>query len=148
MDTAVKQKVLDSFDRQKVMDTIGASIRRLEPGRMEIQMPFNEAFTQQHGFLHAGIVTTVVDSACGYAALSTMPLDAGVLSIEFKVNLLAPAKGKRFIAVGTVLKAGRNITVTQGELLAWQSAAETSPKRVATMTATMMSVYDRDDITS
>ncbi len=146
MDPDVKQKVITSFNRQKVMDTIDASILKVESGSVEIMLPFNPALTQQHGFLHAGIVTTAMDSACGYAALSTMPLDAGILSIEFKVNHLSPAKGTSFLAVGKVVKKGRTITVTHGELFAL-SDKKTQPSRpVATMTATMMSVYNRDNI--
>ncbi len=146
MDPDVKQKVITSFNRQKVMDTIGASILKVESGSVEIMLPFNPSLTQQHGFLHAGIVTTAMDSACGYAALSTMPLDAGVLSIEFKVNLLSPAKGTSFLAVGKVIKKGRTITVTQGELFALSDKKPHPSRPVATMTATMMSVYNRDNI--
>ena len=148
MDPAVKEKVMKSFHQQQVMNTIGASIHRLEHGTVEVVLPFNSSLTQQHGFLHAGIVTTAMDSACGYAALSTMPLDAGILSIEFKVNLLAPAKGEKFKAVGKVIKAGKNITVTQGELLAFSENGCQEGKLVSTMTATMMSVYDRKNISN
>lgn len=148
MDTVIKEKVMNSFQQQQVMKTIGASIHRLEPGTVEVMFPFSPSLTQQHGFLHAGIVTTAMDSACGYAALSTMPPNAGILSIEFKVNLLAPARGKKFIAVGKVIKAGQNITVTQGELLAFAKNGSQEGKLVSTMTATMMSVYNRDDISN
>lgn len=147
MEVGIKQKVLNSFHGQKVMDTIGASILSVEYGRVEIALPFHPSLTQQHGFLHAGIVTTVMDSACGYAALSTMPPDAGVLTVEFKVNLLAPARGTRFKAGGKTIKTGRNITVTQGELVALSETEKDPDKLVATMTATMMSVYDRKNIT-
>ena len=148
MDPAVKEKVMNSFHQQQVMKTIGASIHRVESGTVVIMLPFSPSLTQQHGFLHAGIVTTAMDSACGYAALSTMPLNAGVLSIEFKVNLLAPARGKNFKAAGKVIKAGRNITVTQGKLWALPENSDNGGKLVATMTATLMSVYDRKNISN
>lgn len=148
MDDAIRLKVQNSFQQQKIMNTIGASLTLVDTGRVEISLPFNEALTQQHGFLHAGIVATALDSACGYAALSTMPPEAGILSIEFKVNLLAPAKGRLFTAVGEVVKPGRTITVTNGELFAMESADSGPGKRVATMTATMMAILDRKDVTN
>lgn len=141
---AFEARVRGSFARQAVMKTIGAELRRVEPGLVEIALPFSEALTQQHGFLHAGVVATALDSACGYAALSVMPEDAGVLSIEFKVNLLAPGRGERFLLRGSVTKPGRTIVVTDGQAFALQSGAE--PKLIATMTATMMVVTGREGI--
>lgn len=125
------------------MRTINASISKIEPGRVEIDMKYSAAITQQHGFVHAGIVSTVIDSACGYAALSLMPADAGVLSIEFKVNLLSPAKGETFKAIGVVRKPGNTIVVTEGKLIAWDDDRE---KTVATMVGTMMCIRGRDNV--
>lgn len=142
-DPAYKEKIMESFNRQEVMKTVGASILAVRPGEVELEFPYQSDLTQQHGFIHAGIVSTVLDSACGYAAFSLMPENAGVLTIEFKVNLLAPAKGERFRAVGKVKKPGRNITVTEGELFSYVKGKQ---KLVATMVGTIMSVYDREGI--
>jgi uncharacterized protein (TIGR00369 family) len=136
-------RVRDSFNRQAAMSEIGAELVRVDPGRVEIRFPFRERFTQQHGFLHAGIVAAVLDSACGYAAFSLMPAGAGVLSIEFKINLLAPARGESFLARGEVLRAGRTITVCQGAVLALDQGSEVE---VAAMQATMMAIHDREGI--
>ena len=127
------QCIVDSFGRQAVMATLGAELVKVEEGLVEIRLPFRADLTQQNGFLHAGISTTILDSACGYAALSTMPDNCDVLSVEFKVNLLAPASGEAFLARGRVVKAGRTLTVCQGEL-------ESLPlgRTVALMTATMI----------
>ena len=119
------------------MSAWDASLEKIEPGEVEIGLPFNETLTQQNGFLHAGVVTTIVDSACGYAALSVMPPGANVLSVEFKVNLLSPAVGERFTARGKVIRAGRTIKVCQGDVYA-HTGDQT--KHVAVMTATMMTV--------
>lgn len=138
---ALEMRVRQSFDKQTVMHTIGARVARVEPGLVEIELPFRSDLCQQHGYLHAGIVTTVVDSACGYAALSVMPEEAGVLSVEFKVNLLSPAVGERFTARGRVVRAGRTIVVCEGELIAHRGSGD--DKHVAMMVATMMAVRDR-----
>ena len=140
-----KERVIESFNRQGLMKTIKASVVAVRPGEVELEFPYQLNLTQQHGFIHAGIVSTALDSACGYAAFSLMPENAAVLTIEFKVNLLSPAKGERFRAVGKVKKAGRNITVTEGELF---SISEGGQKIIATMLGTIMSVYDRDGIES
>ena len=137
-----RERVRSSFDRQAVMRTIGATLARIEPGEVEIAMPVAPQFCQQHGFVHAGIVTTLADTACGYAAFSLMPAKAGVLTTEFKVNLLAPAAGDRLVAIGRVVKPGRTLTVTQGEVHA-ESGAER--RLVAIMTATLMAV-GREDV--
>jgi uncharacterized protein (TIGR00369 family) len=136
-------RVRKSFDRQPMMHTIGASLARIEPGEVEMGMPIAVQFCQQHGFVHAGIVTTLADTACGYAAFSLMPASAGVLTTEFKVNLLAPAAGERLIAVGRVVKPGRTLTVTQGEV---HAESEGKRKLVAIITATLMAVEGRDDV--
>lgn len=139
-DPGFAERVRDSFARQSAMASLGVSIVRVEAGEVELAMPYNAAFCQQHGFLHAGTVTTAVDSACGYAAYSLMPADAAVLSIEFKINLLAPARGERFRFVGRVVKAGRTISNVRGEAFAIDGGAE---KLIATMDGTMMSVRER-----
>jgi uncharacterized protein (TIGR00369 family) len=138
-----EKRVADSFNRQSAMQTVGASLTRVAPGEVVIEFPFDSKLTQQHGFIHAGIVSTVLDSACGYAAFSLMPADAAVLTIEFKINLLSPAQGDRFEAIGKVRKPGRNITVTEGEIYAHQAD---NKKLVASMVGTMMAVFDRDQI--
>ncbi|HMA06487.1 MAG TPA: PaaI family thioesterase, partial [Ramlibacter sp.] len=107
-------RVRASFARQAAMATIGATLTEVEPGRVVIELPWAQALTQQHGFLHAGMVATALDSACGYAGFSLMPLGAAVLTIEYKINLLAPAQGERFRMVGEVIKPGRTVTVTEG----------------------------------
>jgi len=117
------------------MTTIGARLLAVEPGKVEIELPFSSALTQQHGFIHAGITSTIADTACGYAALSLMPPDAAVLTTEFKVNLLAPAKGERFVAVGRVVRPGRTLMVCLGEVFAEEGGKR---KQVALMTASMM----------
>ena len=134
-----------SFDRQRAMALLGARMTTVEPGVVEIVLPFREDLTQQHGFLHAGIVTAIVDSACGYAALTLMPAGVGVLTVEFKVNLLNPARGARFVARGEVVKPGRTITVCTGEVTAVGEDGEA--RTVALMQATMMAVRDREAVT-
>src|SRR5579883_1180075 len=111
-------RVQASFSRQRAMALLGAQMVEVEAGRTKIVLPFREDLTQQHGFVHAGIITAIVDSACGYAALSLMPPGVGVLTIEFKVNLLNPAAGERFVARGQVVKPGRTIMVCTGEVMA------------------------------
>lgn len=127
------------------MRTFGASLASVQPGVVEIVMPFAEHLVQQQGALHAGVSAALADSACGYAALTLMPDDADVVSVEFKINLLAPAFGERFLARGRVLRAGRTITVCSGEVIAVQAIDKTSECQteetvVAVMQATMMRV--------
>jgi uncharacterized protein (TIGR00369 family) len=133
--SATENELRDSFARQTIMATLGATLETVEPGRVVIALPYAVHICQQHGFLHAGVVTTIVDNACGYAAFTMMPPNSAVLTVEFKVNLMAPAKGERFIAEGRVVKAGRTLTVTQGEVTAVEGDKRTT---VAIMTATMM----------
>lgn len=140
---AYAERVRESFHRQRVMHTLGARLVRVAPGEVDVELPYRDDLTQQHGFLHAGIVTTVLDSACGYAAFSLMPAEAGVLSIEFKTNLLAPAAGELLRARARVVRAGRTVTVCQGDAF---MRAEGGEKLVATMLATMMSVEGRPGI--
>ncbi len=127
--------IRESFERQTIMATLGASLVSVEPGKAVIALPYARHICQQHGYLHAGVVTTIVDSACGYAAFSLMPEGSAVLTVEFKVNLMSPAKGERFLAIGRVVKPGRTLTVTQGEVIAIAGGQETT---VAIITATMM----------
>ena len=142
-DSLYRQRVEDSFALQGVMQTLGAKMEKLEPGAVDIGLAWDRSLTQQHGFLHAGVVSTALDSACGYAAFSLMPEDAAVLTIEFKINLLAPAKGERFRMEGRVLKPGRTITVCEGRAYALQDQKETL---IATMNCTLMTVMGRTDI--
>ncbi|WEX09121.1 PaaI family thioesterase [Chelativorans sp. AA-79] len=137
-------RVRASFARQKAMATIGAELTLVTPGTVEIEMPHSESFTQQHGFLHAGVISMALDAACGYAAYSLMPADAGVLTIEFKVNLLAPGRGERFLFRGSVTKPGRTIIVADGQAYAYDREGEA--KLIATMTGTMMTVVGRQGI--
>lgn len=143
-DPDYEQRVRASFARQQAMTTIGAELTLVTPGIVEIEMPFSDALTQQHGFLHAGVISTALDSACGCAAFSLMPENAGVLTIEFKVNLLAPGKGVRFLFRGSVTKPGRTIVVADGQAYAF--AADGEAKLIATMTGTLMTVVGRDGI--
>ena len=136
-------RVRASFDRQAAMRTIAATLASVEAGVVHIELPWAEALTQQHGFLHAGIVATGLDSACGYAAFSLMPADAAVLTIEYKINLLAPAKGQRFRMEGIVIKPGRTVTVAEGRAYAIDDGRE---KLIATMGCTLMAVFGRDGI--
>ncbi|HEY9283697.1 MAG TPA: PaaI family thioesterase [Pyrinomonadaceae bacterium] len=134
-DSAYESRVRESFARQRVMQLFGASLRRVAPGAVDVVLPFRADLTQQDGYVHAGVITTVADSACGYAAYTLMPKGSGVLSVEFKVNLLRPAAGDEFVAEARVVKAGRTLTVTSCDVHA-RAGAET--KLVATMTATMI----------
>ena len=140
-DPGFRQRVHDSFARQGVMHTLGATLEVADAGRVVVVMPHKPELCQQHGFVHAGIVATALDSACGYAAFSLMPADAAVLTIEFKVNLLAPARGPWFRFEGLVVKAGRTISVVEGR--AWQHEAGGPESLCATMTATVMTVQGR-----
>jgi uncharacterized protein (TIGR00369 family) len=142
-DPGFEARVRGSFARQVFMATLGARLVSVAPGRVEIALPFRNDLTQQHGFLHAGVVAAVADSACGYAALSLMPADSGVLSVEFKINLMKPAAGRSFRAAGTVIRAGRTLIVCGAEVLA---AGEGGDSVIAVMQATMMLVRDREGV--
>ena len=141
-----EDRVRASFARQQAMATIGAELTLVTPGIIEIEMPYSAALTQQHGFLHAGVISTALDSACGYAAFSLMPENSGVLTIEFKVNLLAPGRGERFLFRGSVTKPGRTIIVADGQAYAF--AADGEAKLIATMTGTMMTSISKVETTS
>jgi uncharacterized protein (TIGR00369 family) len=149
LDEPTIARVRASFDQQKVMHLLGATMTNVGRGQTEITLPFREDLTQQHGFVHAGVITTILDSACGYAALTVMPEGAGVLTIEFKTNLLAPAQGTRFIARGRVIRAGRTIIVCSGDVLALQDDKGGEGEReaiIATMLATMIVAQGRAGI--
>lgn len=135
VDPDYERRVQSSFDRQPVMATVNAAISHISPGRVDVAFDSSVHLTQQHGFVHAGVVSTVLDSACGYAAFSLMPADAAVLTVEFKVNFLRPAQGKRFVASGRVVKPGRTLYVCAGELI-----PEGEQRQVAIMTATVMAL--------
>jgi uncharacterized protein (TIGR00369 family) len=137
------ERIRGSFDRQGLMRTLGATLDLIEPGHVVIALRPSAAISQQHGFVHAGAVTAIADSAAGYAALTLMQPGIGVLSTEFKINLLAPATGDRIIARGRVIKAGRTLTVAQSEVFAHTNGEE---KLIALLTATLMAVGARDGI--
>lgn len=139
-DPDFRRRVAASFAQQRVMARLGVTIARIEAGEVDLTMPSAEDLTQQHGYLHAGIVTTGLDSACGYAAFSLMPAEAEVLTVEFKVNLLAPARGERFVFRARVVKPGRTLTVCDAQAVAFEAGRETL---VATMTATLMALLPR-----
>ena len=130
-DPDFERRVRVNFEQQRVMQLIGAKLGTVEPGVVEITVPFREDLTQQDGYIHAGIVTTILDSACGYAAYTLMPADSSVLSVEFKVNLLAPAKGATITARAEVKRSGRTLTVCSADAFADDSLC-------ATMLATMI----------
>jgi uncharacterized protein (TIGR00369 family) len=130
----------DTFERQCAMRTLGISITRLEPGEVELAMAYSADLTQQNGFVHAGIITAGLDSACGIAAFTLMPAGSDILTVEFKTNLLAPARGQRFAFRATVVKPGRTLTVCEGRAYAEEDGNETL---VATMTGTLMALPRR-----
>jgi uncharacterized protein (TIGR00369 family) len=139
----IAARIEASFAKQAFMTTLGARLLRVGAGEVEIEMPVAPHLSQQHGFVHAGAVATIADSACGYAALTTMPAGAGVLTAEFKINLLAPAAGERLIAKGRVVKAGRTLTLATAEVFAVSGGTE---KLCAMMTATCMTMAGREGI--
>ena len=137
-------RVRASFLAQPFMRTIGAGMTRVAPGEVEIALAQQAALTQQHGFTHGGVIGAVLDTACGYAALSLFPAEAGVLTVEYKVNFLAPGVGDSFRFVGRVRKHGRTLTLVEAD--AYGRRADGLEKLVATMTATMMTLTGRDDV--
>ena len=129
------EEIKRSFTQQTVMNLIGAELIRVEAGLVEITLPYRADLAQQHGYLHAGIVTTIADSACGYAAYSLMPRNSDVLSVEFKVNLLRPAKGEMFSAAAEVVKSGKTLTVVRADVFAIDEGRR---DLIATMQGTMI----------
>lgn len=134
--------VRGSFARQGVMALIGAEMVALAPGHCEIRLPFRDDLTQQNGFFHAGVTATIVDSAGGYAGLTLMPAGTEVLSVEFKLNLLAPADGDYLVAEGQVLKSGRNLVIARGEVYAIRNGHAT---HCATMQQTLMTMHPKKE---
>jgi uncharacterized protein (TIGR00369 family) len=142
-DPNFRSRVEATFERQEVMRTLGIAIAKLEPGEIELTMPRATAYTQQHGFIHAGIIATALDTACGCAAFSLMPDDAAVLTVEFKISLIAPASGERFLFRARVVKPGRTLTFCEASAVSVDGGTE---KLVATMTGTLMALFGRSDI--
>ncbi len=140
-DPNFRSRVIASFGKQAFMKTLGARLARVEPGLVEISLPFDESLTQQHGYLHAGAIASTLDSACGYAALTLMPADAAVLTVEYKINLLAPARGPRLLAVASVKKTGKTLMVSTGDI--FEKATGEARKLIATMTATILVAENR-----
>nr|CAD6603086.1 PaaI family thioesterase [Rhizobium sp. TCK] len=138
-----RERIRQSFGRQPAMETIGATLTRIEQAMVEIELPFDPKLTQQHGLLHGGIVSTALDTACTYAAFSVIPVDASLLTIEFKVNLMSPGRGERFLFHGEITKPGSTIIVADGRAYA---ISDGPAKLIASMTATMMVVRGREDI--
>ena len=138
-----QDRVRASFAKQGLMTTLGATLDSVSPGMVEIALTPHPAISQQHGFVHGGAVSAIADSAAGYAALSLMPADTGVLTTEFKINLLAPAAGERIIARGRVVKTGRTLTLAQAEVFAKTGGQE---KLIALLAAALTAVKGRDDV--
>jgi len=130
------EEIKQSFSKQTIMSLIGAELSRVEPGIVEITLPYRADLAQHHGFLHAGVVTTIADSACGYAAYSLMPPNSEILSVEFKVNLLRPAKGEVFLAAAEVIKSGKTLTVARADVFGLDQSGRR--ELVAIMLGTMM----------
>jgi uncharacterized protein (TIGR00369 family) len=135
--TDVQQRVAASFAAQGLMETLGAQLAHVAAGEVHIALPFATALSQQHGYMHAGAITSVVDSACGYAALTRAPAGCEVVTAEFKINFMRPAIGERFLAVGRVVSAGKLLTVCAGEV---QAFSGTASKVIAVMQATIVNV--------
>lgn len=142
-DTEVAARIEASFAKQSFMTTLGARLVRVAPGEVEIDLLVSAHLCQQHGFVHAGAVSSIADSAAGYAALTTMPAGTGVLTAEFKINLLAPAAGERLVAKGRVVKAGRTLTLAMAEVFA---EANGTSRLCALLTATCMTIAGRDGV--
>ena len=142
LDPNIEQRVRASFACQGLINTLNGKIAFVSPGELHISAPFDERFTQHDGFLHAGIITTLMDSACGYAAYTLMPDNSRVLSVEFKVNFLSPAVGEKFRAEGRVVKSGRTISVCEGKFFTLQDEGE---KLAAMMQATMICIRNKGE---
>lgn len=136
IDPEFESRIRESFAKQGAMSTLGATLERVEAGRIEIRMPFSANFVQHNGYIHAGFLTTIVDSAAGYAAYTVAPPGTNVLTVEYKANFLAPGKGDWFLARGEVVKAGRTLVIAKGDVYAHRAGAE--PVHVVTLTSTIM----------
>jgi uncharacterized protein (TIGR00369 family) len=143
-DPKFEERVKKSFAAQGMMDHIGARLRRIEPGFCEIELPFSNGVSQQHGFFHGGVIGTIADNAGGYAAFSLMGAEDGVLTVEFKLNLMAPADGQLLIARGEVIRPGKTLTVCRAEVDIIKDGRETP---CATMQQTLMRISGRTDVT-
>lgn len=141
-DPNFKTKIKDSFERQKFMEFINAKLLKVEAGYCEIELPFSDNLTQQHGFFHAGIVSTIADNAAGYAAFSLMESASSILTVEFKINLMAPAKGEKLIGKSKVIKSGRTLTICQAEI--YVEVGE-EYKLCAVAQSTLMQLMDKSD---
>lgn len=135
-------RVLASFERQGIMRLIGARMTRVEPGYVEIELPYREDLTQQHGYFHAGVTSTIADSAGGYAGFTLFPADSSVLTIEYKMNLVSPAEGEKLVAIGRVKRTGRSLTVCELEVLAIRNG---TAKSCAYGLQTLMCLHGRPD---
>ena len=131
-------RVRESFDRQKAMALIGAALTTVKPGHVEVALPYRDDLTQQKGFIHGGIIGMIADTACGYAAFSLMPADSSLVTVEYKINILAPARGS-LVARGEVIRPGRTLTVTRGEVYAEDG------KHIASMQQTLMMLANTPD---
>lgn len=138
-----RDRIIDSFNRQGAMATLGAELSRVSHGSVEIELPYDEKLTQQHGILHAGVISAALDSACNLAAYTLIDTDASILTIEFKVNLLSPGRGERFLFRADITKPGTNIIVADGRGYA---VGDGAAKLIASMTSTMMVVRGREGI--
>jgi uncharacterized protein (TIGR00369 family) len=134
-DSRYQDRVRESFHRQAHMASLGVTLERIAPGEVDLRLPFSAAFTQQNGYMHAGAIASVADSANGYAAFTLAPPDSDVLAVEFKINLLAPARGTAFLAKGRVLRSGRTLTVCVADVVA---ANDDEPTLIATMLSTII----------
>jgi len=135
----IQKRVADSFKSQGLMATLGAQLVSVADGVVQIALPFSVKLSQQHGYVHAGVITSIVDSACGYAALTKAPAEYEVVTVEFKINLMRPAIGDRFLAIGRVLNSGKLFTVCTGEV---QAFSGTACKLIAVMQATIINVRE------
>ena len=142
-DDAFAQRVRDSFDKQGIMAHIGARLGEVRPGYCEIDLPYSDAVSQQHGFFHGGVVGTIADSAGGYAAYSLMGADDGVLTVEYKLNLMAPADGDELIARGYVVRPGRTLTVSRADVMVVKDG---QPVACAALQQTLMRIQGRGDV--
>jgi len=139
-DPDYEARVRRTFANQPALGTFGITLARIEPGALELRMLYDARLSQQNGFLHGGVVSAGLDTACGLASYTLMPAHADILTVEFKINLLAPAKGQTFLFVGNVVKPGRTLVVSEGHAYASNDGRE---KLIATMSATMMTMVSR-----
>lgn len=140
---AMRQRVRESFERQGLMRHLGVTIASIEPGEVRLRLPFKEELTQQHGFFHAGSTSAIADSAGGYAGYTLFPSDSSVLTVEFKINLVAPARGEYLEAVGKVLRSGKTLTICQLEVFGIEGAER---RLVAVGQQTLICMHGKPDV--